>query len=595
VKKYFLVTTALEETWDIDQSVLFLGDWCLRYSRKDHWSNLDSMILPYHWDDRDKLYSDYQYVQDFYERLLIDLSSQLNDIHDVNHNVRYWRILIGPWLAYFVQMLFDRWATVFQAVNECDISSTIILTGHEDALVPNDMSEFIDLHVQDEWNHYIYSEILKNYTMVNCINQDRKKIGIPVPEKNKHMTTWKVFFRRGLVLTYSSVARLFCRNQDAFFINTYLSTFIDVAKLQLRFSSVPQQWVSEIVNRVDVNWDKRNWIVKGKNHSEFEVFVRALIAKQIPKTYLEGYTQLNEQVVGLPWPKQPRVIFTSNSYSSDDVFKAWAALKVENGSPLVIGQHGGLYGVGRWVFAEKHEVAISDAYLSWGWTDKDEPKVKPVGQLQSLKPLEISHNLQNKALMVTCSMPRQSYHMYSGLVSRQWLDYFNDQCEFVKHLPLPIYNSLTVRMYRMDYGWDQEQRWHDRFPDLHLDDGSSSMMELISQSRIYICTYNATTFLESFVMNVPTVIYWNPEHWELRDSARPYFEDLIRVGILHKTPQSAVSHVALIWDDVDQWWKSNEVQDVLARFSMNYCDTTGNLLDRVENVLNDTILNNENK
>ena len=65
------------------------------------------------------------------------------------------------------------------------------------------------------------------------------------------------------------------------------------------------------------------------------------------------------------------------AFSADDVFKAWAGEKVEQGSPLVIGQHGGHYGVGRCSFPEDHEIAISDCYLTWGWDQKGQPRSNP--------------------------------------------------------------------------------------------------------------------------------------------------------------------------------------------------------------------------
>jgi putative transferase (TIGR04331 family) len=102
---------------------------------------------------------------------------------------------------------------------------------------------------------------------------------------------------------------------------------------------------------------------------------------------------------------------------------------------------------------------------------------------------------------------------------------------------------------------------------------------------LYISTYNATTFLESFSMNVPTVIYWNPKHWELRDSAAPYFEELRQVGIFHDTPSSAAMHVAAIWDDVSGWWKRPEVQASVERFTARYSNLPDDLLDRLERAL----------
>ena len=132
---------------------------------------------------------------------------------------------------------------------------------------------------------------------------------------------------------------------------------------------------------------KRNWNLCIKNCSEFELFVRNIISRQIPTIYLEGYTELTNQATTLSWPTNPKVIFTSSSYSTDDVFKVYAAEKTEQGSPLVIGQHGGGIGTHLWAFYEEHQITISDSYLSWGWTEPSMPKVKPVGQLKKYSSL----------------------------------------------------------------------------------------------------------------------------------------------------------------------------------------------------------------
>ena len=153
----FLITTALEETWpDDDRPVLFLGAWCRLYSRKERWSKMDAEVLPYHWDDREQLYRDYQYLQEFYERMLKALAEKLNYIHGVGHTLRYWRILIGPWLGYFLQMLFDRWTTIQQVVENYEISRTMFLEFSEESMIPQGMQDFTECMHKDEWNHYIF-------------------------------------------------------------------------------------------------------------------------------------------------------------------------------------------------------------------------------------------------------------------------------------------------------------------------------------------------------------------------------------------------------------------------------------------------------
>ena len=108
------------------------------------------------------------------------------------------------------------------------------------------------------------------------------------------------------------------------------------------------------------------------------------------------------------WPKHPKVIWTSNADNSDDLFKAYAAEKVEKGSPLVIGQHGGHYGIGLWSFSEDHQLAISDRYFSWGWTEQQQPKISPVGQFKRKRQLEIDH-AKKKSFSFRCNLG-SGYH-----------------------------------------------------------------------------------------------------------------------------------------------------------------------------------------
>ena len=77
---------------------------------------MDAVVLPYHWDDRNKLYKDYLNLRDLYEQVLVDLSQKLNGLHGVDHSVRYWRIILGYWLFDFIQVLYDRYSCIKTAM-----------------------------------------------------------------------------------------------------------------------------------------------------------------------------------------------------------------------------------------------------------------------------------------------------------------------------------------------------------------------------------------------------------------------------------------------------------------------------------------------
>lgn len=91
-------------------------------------------------------------------------------------------------------------------------------------------------------------------------------------------------------------------------------------------------------------------------------------------------------------------------------------------------------------------------------------------------------------------------------------------------------------------------------------------------------TYNSTGFLETLGRNIPTIMFWNPKHWELRPSAQPYFDLLKEAGILHETPEAAAARAAEVWDDVAGWWNQPEVQDARRCFCDRFARTPEDLI-----------------
>ena len=105
-KNILLVTTAIEKTWGSSEKILFLGEWCKLYHRRHLWSQRTSETLPFHWDDRGKLRKDYDYLDSLHRRLLDSLVSALNKFHQTSYSVRYWQLLIDPWLMSYVAVIF---------------------------------------------------------------------------------------------------------------------------------------------------------------------------------------------------------------------------------------------------------------------------------------------------------------------------------------------------------------------------------------------------------------------------------------------------------------------------------------------------------
>jgi len=578
VKKH-LVTTAIEYTWPKkNEKILFLGEWCKSYSKKDLWKNLDFEVLDYHWDNRNKFEKDYYYLIDLYEKILKKISIKMNGIHQVNLSHRYWRILIGPWLALFIQSVFDRWEMIQLAINSNEKFQSNIISEPELKWTSFNYSDFKKLVMEsDGWNNFIYGKIIELHhekiyiNKIDSNNLNRRVINL----KNK---TFKIFLFR----LYQSIVNFINPNKSSLIISSYLN-LIDDTSLSFRLSQLPLFINDQTIKQHSPNQDQREWELDLDTSSSFEKFIIKLIPNQIPSIYLEGYNHLHKKVKKLNWPKSPRSIFTSNSIHEDDMFKHYAG--INDNAPLVIGQHGGNYGISKLCFQEYHELSIADKYISWGWTDSSfKSEIYPLGQLNS-KSIKKSNSKKTKLLLVTCVLPRYSYVMTSMVISSQWLSYFKNQIEFVKKLDESISNKTTVRLYRQDYGWGQEAMWREELPTLNYDRGYSNLETLFNETKLYVATYNATTFLETFTLNIPTVIFWDPFYWENRDTVKTLFNELKRVKIFHDSPESASKHINEIWDNVEGWWTSSEVTEVVNKFNESVNRSNKNIISDLSKIL----------
>ncbi len=582
----FLITTADERSWRTDIPVLYLGAWCCSYSRTIPREGPQAEIVPYHWDDRSKLYSDYLYLRELHEVLLLELSEALNYFHGTQHSSRYWRILIGPWLLYFTQILFDRWEMIQNAIKNYVIETTVILDFMPEQVIPRDMGEFRNMYPTDTWNHAIYARILSGWTSVVCEKVTCFEFELASKETPADgLGKYGQLLRRLIGLGVSRCSQLFSRESDSFFMLTYLPLKQDLL-LQLSLKQMPTINLQTPSPRISVDLAVRKvFRLDAEMHKNFEHCVRTLISEYIPAVYLEGYMALQQKVDNLPWPKKPKVIFTSASYNADDVFKAWTGLKVEDGTPLVIGQHGGNLGSALWSSSEDHEIGIADRYLTWGWSD-GVPKHYPIGMLKRVGQGLGVWSPKGHMLLVTSVMPRYSYVMGSFTVATTQIESnLDDQYRFVRALRKDIRQNLLIRLFKPDWGWSQADRWRTQVPEVSIDSGTKPIESLMSGCRLYVATYNATTFLESLNLNIPTIMFWNPKHWELRPSAEPYFNKLQQAGIFHTKPEDAARKVAEIWDDVQKWWNNPEVQEARQIFCDRYARTQENSFNRLREAL----------
>ena len=126
-KKRYLITTSDEQTWRFDCPVLFLGEWCCAYKRKEKWQNIDFVVAkPYGLESLKKKDEDFSKILKIEEIFFPELCNLLNQVHGKKFSKRFWNLVVGHWLRSFLMELYKDINTIKKCLEEHEISGTTI-------------------------------------------------------------------------------------------------------------------------------------------------------------------------------------------------------------------------------------------------------------------------------------------------------------------------------------------------------------------------------------------------------------------------------------------------------------------------------------
>ncbi len=581
-----LITTADESTWKLDCPVIFLGEWCRLYQRKKIWQHMDAIIADPYGLELSKKDADYLDVCEIQKKIFPKLVKILNQHHKGAYTERFWLIVIGHWLERYVRMMINRIKTLEQCLQNHQISGTLIHDVKDYSLVTQDSQAAIWSYGDDRWNNILSGRIIDLLGYAQLITKI-SPVFMPLASHQKSIAE-RVTFKKILLwgwLNLTKILHRFVGENDAFMINTYLPKFVHF-RVQLAFRQIPQYWSNPRLGlsaKVEIPLRKRlsENISCTSNEKIFEI-INNMLFEQLPICYLEGFNEINEYIEKLSWPKNPKFIFTSNSFDNDEVFKIWTANKVEKGVRYVTGQHGNNYGTYRYNKPTIEEIT-ADRFLTWGWKD---------GLVQHtpsfvLKTAGRNQEKSNKGGGLLLVQDMYYHRMDTWDRSAEYSQIFSEQIKFISNLFNDPYNKLTVRLHSSFVlnNPSESEMWGEIDPQIKVDRGDSHISTLISKNRLIVYSYDSTGILESLSQNIPTLAFWQNGLEHLRDSAKQYYQALIEVGIVHLSPESASQKVNEIWHDVEAWWSKPDVQMARNIFCEVYAKKSENPVKDLRNIL----------
>ena len=578
-EKFFLVTSSIKSLFPLKKNnILLIGEWCKTNLSNNFLKKYKLKTFSHHWENDKKKIKDYKYILKVYHKTCYELTILLNKIHQKNFSRKYWEQIIGPWLIQFVVIIYDRYYLTKQ-IGKYNIDETYCLDNYNYTFIPKDYRESIKFYQSDLWNNYIFSILISRLNSKVKIKKISSKNTNHTIEfiKENHTFSKKRNYKSKIINIFSFLTSRLRKKKEIFIINSYLK-FIQEISLQIKSNNL-LKFNNEISHnkKFIVSKSLRKVKFNKKKDDKFCSILKELIIKNIPTSYLEGYSDLVNFSEKLPWPTNPKKIYASNNQISDEVFKIWLAGKKEKNIPFIAGQHGGGYLIAKYATMHDWDVKNCDNFLFWGKKKFKNPKIIPSFNIKCNGNFFKRNNSCYEILIIQDFPLRYEMRLdstqfpFSGFKKNIEFQY-----KFIKNLNNENYKNLKIRLGSYHYSAAQSEEyeknlWKNKDNDLKLESRKIPIKESVKNSSIIICTtISSTAFLESLSSNVPCFIFVDYKQNCISQECRKDFAKLKQVGILQNNPYKFSKLINKYSNNINVWWNSKNVQKTVNKFKEKY-------------------------
>lgn len=562
-----LVLTGFDKFWpNKDHEAVFLGPWCFTFNKKYDYQDHESFyVVESPWSSNSDICKGSLYINELIDRLIPEVSIFLNKYFGTEFSESFWTISTICWMVNWLDLLYDRYMYLEQVgkIFRGDEKLKVKISANPYRYEIEDCGHLSKVCYTHEYNLCLFSQIIKaaNFDFLSAEEIDTSFDKVQFQND-----------RRELLRSVLKQCCHFLFPTDVYFGEINGFTLKDKLYLHLgRRKKYDLHGTNKKIFPKDKDF-LQNRTLEFDAQNNFERIVKKLFVKNLPTALLREIPALSKSEQVKYWVGHNIWKRQTNSFK--------IARIVENGGTWISFQHGGGYGQNFFPNLVKVEFATSGNFISWGWDHKYiyDCKIFPLPS-PYLSNLKVHSRRSDKIFYIGSLRPAYRHRLYSRSPGISQMPYIKNKVQFLKNLLPNIRDNLIYKPYANDYGINQRRDLSAILPESQLVTSSvKNAREYITECRLFVSDHLGTSYLESLAMNVPTVIFWSPEHFAIIDKAKTDLKELEEAGIYHKTPESAAEHVNKIYDDVDSWWESDTVRQVREKFTHKYARTSPHYL-----------------
>lgn len=576
--KYNFIVSCYKKLWIQEAKRLFVIEPFVYHQLKKEgeFSGYEEVVLaPCRRRSGADLAKDHDFVQVKFDKYVKILAERLNKVHKTDHSVLFWKKALALSLERYITFLHEVFGNCELYFNpeehECRVLSE--RSYHIPADFDAQRAFFQHSHYGQEQIFSIYMHTFHPGKLDTKDERFEKDYIVKKP-------------RRNLIsrLLNQEVSRTTYEKAKAALLKKYyagkphkvgvMGSFFSARNLNILMAKsegtiYPLQWEPRIIDEGDAGLspDSRKCLAEPPaDFDKFDLFFFASLPHCFPRIFIEHFKKVERYWLEYFQGFKEIEFVVSEAWLSNTSLCIALALWREKGVKHIYNEHN--YFEHPWVGSLiPKEASLADIFASLGWQDGNIPNLVRGASLYDFK-LEQNEKKLYKICYVSgaAQVKRPNYTAAYGESAENALTYLEFVRSFLENLNYSTRREILFRGYPKA----STDRWLcydfqfmlDPYLKqvMRVDDTSPSSKLLMLQSHLVIIDYISTAYLESFLMNIPTVVFFNRAAYYLGKDHQHFFDTLVAAGIFQTDPKAAANFIESIKEDPLKWWLQDHVQ-----------------------------------
>ena len=560
-----LIFSNLQNFNQNDKNNYYLGPWVF-LGNENIEGILDKINFKNTFDNKNDL-NDSKYLIDFSNQLVKKISISLNKYYTISFSYDYWKIIIGPSIIYFSQIMYEKFKLIEQLsktedIYECEILDIKVFPKLQSS---RDVLKFLK---SNYGNYFLMSLVIEEFDSKNII----KKYN---PKKIKYQSNENF---KGLFLDkFKLYSDLFLSLYTKSFIHRIKGiNFLDkiILKSKKNNNNVTNK-ILEIEKKL--KFVKKNTynpkIIKEKENL-FESLCEKYFQKFLPNFVFINFIKKNLKSLKLIkfFTLYEKKIVLGPVLGGNDTIKILIALIKELNVKIFVHQHGGYYGLTKTFTTMAFiEYLSADKFISWGWNVHSNYFVNaiplPIPQITKIKKNN-KYFFESKLLFIGTDMPIIYERFGTTPQPQEFIYYQKDKLKIIKNLSKKI--IITYKPYFYNPSSLNDIKFFNK-KNITINYLNANIEKNINKYDLILLDHPGTIMNICIGLNKPILIYINLSIWNFSSEIKSQLDELAKIGVVHYDLNSCSDFINhLFHNNLNKWWNLRETQDKLKIFRNNF-------------------------